>query len=155
MNSKKSIINKHDFNLKINTLLILSLILKPIYLFIFLFHNLSFSMHSIQHSLYNCVVKENNQNLDERQKLSLKIHWQLGHQVLQYIKWIINWGIFGKFAKWIIKILINNCPKYATYIYTKQTTITITITKKLLKQNQENHNLNTKKLQPGDMIATD
>ena len=121
--------------------------------YIFLFKDLLNSIDNINRSLYTCVAKENNQNLSDTQKSTLKLHWRFGHKSLEYIKWISRRGILGSHGNRISKITTNDCPKCATCIYSKQTTNPSII--KAHKQSQEQHQLNINKLQPGDMIATD
>ena len=89
----------------------------------------------------------------ETQKSTLKLHWRFGHKSLEYIKWISRRGILGSHGDRISKITTNDCPKYATCIYSKHAT-SPSITRSH-KQSQEQHQLNIVKLQPGDMIATD
>ena len=121
--------------------------------YIFLFKDLKGSIDTINRSFYTCVAKENNQNLSETQKSTLKLHWRIGHKSLEYIKWISRRGILGSHGDRIHKITSNDCPKCGTCIYSKQTTNpSITRTH---KQTQEQHHLNLKKLHLGDMIATD
>ena len=84
--------------------------------YIFFFKDLSSSIDDINRSLYTCVAKENNQNLSETQKLTLKLHWRFGHKSLEYIKWIARRDILGSHGNRINKITIKHCPKCATCI---------------------------------------
>ena len=112
------------------------------------------SIEDIKLSLYNCVAEENNQNLNDTQKETLKWHWRFGHRALPYIQWISRRGILGVHSNRISNAISkHNCPKCATCIYAKQTA-TPSKTRSLKKEQPE-HNLNINKLVPGEMIAVD
>ena len=88
--------------------------------FIFIFKDIEKSIDKIHNSLFTCVAKETNQNLNNIQRKTLKWYWCFGHRVLSYIQWIARCGFLGSHGDRICNTISQiNCPKCATCIYAK------------------------------------
>ena len=122
--------------------------------YIFLFKKVDETLESINTSLYSCITKESNQNLNPAQNDALRYHWRLGHISVNVIRWLSQRGILGQQGNRIDKAVTNNdCPFCATCSYGKQTCNPSKKTS--FSSDQKEHSLNINKLEPESMVCVD